>query len=439
MYDFSVGFGRKDITPKTEVYISGGGNPNRISTGIMDRLLITCIALTDADGETVLIFTQDLQQVAPIFSEPGIEGVVEATGVKKENIIICATHTHSAPGQHLRRHNIKEYWPVYTQSMIAAAKAAMDDRAPAKVCIGNTHAKGLTFVRHYILENGTFAGSAYGDFKSAPIAGQVYEAKDIVQLIRFDRVGKKSVLLMNMGAHATFNGNVKLTNISADFPRPTREYIEANSDCLVAYFLGAAGDQVPRSLYEPINHGLDYIGYGHKLGAYVVDALPQMKESACGPLQLRRMDFVAKTNKNDMDRLPQAEETYDAFLESGYAGSTPLVKKYGFVSVYEARAICIHSKQEDTRKVSLATLAMGDVSMTFGAFEMFGDTGVQIRENSPYEMTFVVTQSIDTNDYIPAPVGFKLRCYEAYSSHFAPGTAEEIAQVYIDTLKKFKQ
>lgn len=438
MYQLSVGFGREKITPKTEVYLSGGGNPNRISTGILDDLYITCIALTDAAGETVLIFTQDLQQVSPIFSQPGVDAVAEATGVKKENILIAATHTHSAPGQHLRRHKIKEYWDVYTQGMLAAAKTAMADRAAATVSIGTTHAKGLVFVRHYLLENGTYAGSAYGDFKSAPIAGQTYEAKDIVQLIRFDREGKKSVLMMNLGAHATFNGNIKLTNVSADFPNPTRQYIESNSDCLVAYFLGAAGDQVPRSLYEPINHGLDYVGYGQKLGSYVVDALPAMEQVKAGDLQLKHIVHTAPANKNDMDRLPQAEETYDAFLESGYAGSTPLVKKYGFVSVYEARAICIHSKQADTRDVALAVLAFGDVSMTFGAFEMFGDTGLDIRNRTPYPMTFVVSQSLDTNDYIPAPIGFKLRCYEAYSSHYAPGTAEQIADIYINTLQQLR-
>lgn len=439
MYQLSVGFGRENITPKTEVYISGGGNPNRISTGILDDLFITCIAVTDEAGETVLIFTQDLQQVSPIFSEPGVDAVCDATGVKKENILIAATHTHSSPGQHLRRHNIKQYWDVYTQAMLAAAKAAMEDRTPATVSIGTTHAEGLVFVRHYLLENGTYAGSAYGDFKSAPIARQAYDAKDVVQLIRFNREGKKPVLLMNLGAHATFNGNVKLTNISADFPNPTREYIEANSDCLVAYFLGAAGDQVPRSLHEPIDHGYDYIRYGQRLGQYVVEALPAMTEAEAGKLQLRHIVHTAPANKNDMDRLPQAEETYDAFLESGYAGSTPLVKKYGFVSVYEARAICIHSKQEDTRDVELAVLAFGDVGMTFGAFEMFGDTGVEIREKSPYPMTFIVSQSLATNDYIPAPIGFKLRCYEAYSSHYAPGTAEQIADIYINTLQEFKK
>lgn len=433
-----VGFGREKITPTMEVYISGGGNPKRLSTGILDDLFITCIAITDAADNTVLVFTEDMQQVSSPFIDPGVEGVVTATGVPQEKIIIAATHTHSAPGQHLGRQGIKDYQEIYTKGMIQAAVAAMADRAAATVSVGSTHAAGLVFVRHYLLENGTYAGSAYGDFKSAPIKQQAYDAKDIVQMIRFDREGKKPVLFMNLGAHATFNGNIKLTNISADFPGPTRDYIESNSDCLVAYFLGAAGDQVPRSLHEPINHGLDYIGYGQKLGRYVLDALPSMTEVKSDNLQIRRWIITAKANKNDMDRLAQAEEVYDAFVEGSYKLANPLVKQYGFVSPYEARAICIHSKQGETRDVQLAALTFGDVAMTFGAFEMFGDTGVDIREKSPYATTFVVSQSMATNDYIPAPIGFKLRCYEAYSSHYAPGTAERITEEYVRVLNEMK-
>lgn len=433
-----VGFGREKITPTMEVYISGGGNPKRISTGILDDLYVTCIAITDLSENTVLVFTEDMQQVSSPFIDPAVEGIVAATGVPQEKVIIAATHTHSAPGQHLGRHGIKEFQEIYTKGMIQAAVTAMADRTPATVSTGTTNAKGLVFVRHYLLENGTYAGSAYGDFKSAPIKGQAYEAKDLVQMIRFDRERKKSVLMMNLGAHGTFNGNIKLTNISADFPGPTREHIEGNSDCLVAYFMGAAGDQVPRSKIEQIDHGLDYIGYGQKLGQYVLDAQADMKTAQAGNLQLQRWTITAKANKNDMDRLPQAEEVYDAFVEGSYKLANPLVAKYGFVSPYEARAICIHSKQGETRDVQLAALSFGDVAMTFGAFEMFGDTGVDIRAKSPYPMTFVVSQSMATNDYIPAPIGFKLRCYEAYSSHYAPGTAERITEEYVRVLKEMK-
>ena len=107
-----VGFGREKITPTMEVYISGGGNPKRISIGILDDLYITCIAITDETDNTVLVFTEDMQQVSSPFIDPGVEGVVAATGVPQEKIIIAATHTHSAPGQHLGRHGIKDFQQI---------------------------------------------------------------------------------------------------------------------------------------------------------------------------------------------------------------------------------------------------------------------------------------------------------------------------------------
>ena len=44
--------------------------------------------------------------------------------------------------------------------------------------------------------------------------------------------------------------STKITDLSADFPSPLRTHIENNTDCLVAYFIGAAGDQVPPGAEE---------------------------------------------------------------------------------------------------------------------------------------------------------------------------------------------
>ena len=65
-----VGFGRANITPKEPVWISGGGNPNRISTSFIDYLYVTCVAITDPSGNTYLIFTQDLQGTRESYTGP---------------------------------------------------------------------------------------------------------------------------------------------------------------------------------------------------------------------------------------------------------------------------------------------------------------------------------------------------------------------------------
>ena len=119
-----VGFGKEKITPSHQVQIS-----SRLSNGYKEYLYTTCIALTDASGNTVLIYTQDLQQVTPSFAEPARKQVSEATGVPVENIMISATHTHSAPGSNVNNKGIAEYKEIYLKGMVKAAQTAMADRS----------------------------------------------------------------------------------------------------------------------------------------------------------------------------------------------------------------------------------------------------------------------------------------------------------------------
>ena len=53
-----AGYARADITPEGSVHMQGGDWRNRISTGVLDPLYATCIALTVGD-ETVLLYTTD--------------------------------------------------------------------------------------------------------------------------------------------------------------------------------------------------------------------------------------------------------------------------------------------------------------------------------------------------------------------------------------------
>ena len=87
----------------------------------------------------------------------------------------------------------------------------------------------------------------------------------------------------------------------------------------------------------------------------------------------------------------------------------------------------------------MAALSIGEVSFIFGSFEMFSDTGRYIREHSPFYMTFIATQALNTHSYIPSDIAFEIGCYEAYASQFQQGTAKLIADTYIETLKEMKQ
>lgn len=433
-----VGFGRAVITPTEPVHLSGGSDPKRISNNILDDMTVTCIAITDASDRTVILMTEDMQHVTASFAAPAIEGIAEVTGIPVDDIILCATHTHSVPTQNLKFPGVEAFYPIYKEGFKKAALQAMADRTPARLLTGVTHADGYVFPRHYVLDDGSLMGSAYGVQSDKRIVRHTYQGDTTIQLIRFEREDKKDILLMNLGVHATFNGNSAKLDVSADFPSPLRAYVEANSDCHVAYFLGAGGDQTPQSRFKRIAHGLDYIGYGQKLGSIVLEALQFMQPAKSDNLQLKRMIHVGQSNRSGLERLEDAEKVTDVFITEGVKAATPIAKELGFASIYEARAIYGRSKLPETQDVELAVMTVGEVSFVFGSFEMFSDTGRYIREHSPFITTFIATQAINTHSYIPSDIAFEIGCYEAYASQFRQGTAREIADAYLTALREMK-
>jgi hypothetical protein len=88
--------------------------------------------------------------------------------------------------------------------------------------------------------------------------------------------------------------------------------------------------------------------------------------------------------------------------------------------------------------MDLKTLAIGDVAFIFAPYEMFGSNGQQIKEGSPYAMTFVVTCSEKHEGYLPSTLGCELRCYEAQITKYAYGTAELLVAEYLDMLGEMK-
>ena len=90
-----VGYGREAIMPTVPTHLSGGSDANRIHTGVLDTLYVTCIAITDSAGNTLMLVSQDLirsSQYKAVRSE-----VKKATGILEGNIMVAATHSHSTP------------------------------------------------------------------------------------------------------------------------------------------------------------------------------------------------------------------------------------------------------------------------------------------------------------------------------------------------------
>lgn len=437
---FLVGYSKQDITPKESVPLRGSGNTSmRMSQGVLDYLYVTCTALTDENGTTALLYTIDNSGSQSRVITPIREKVSKEIGVPVEYISVSATHTHSGPDLvNGNEGSILTYRRQLQEKMLLAAREAMDDRLPATMEIATVETENMTFVRRYVLENGTFAGDNYGDFQSSPIATHESDADNDLQLLRFQRVGGKDVLLVNFQAHpARVVANAaNHKDISADFVGVFRQTVEQALDCHVAYFTGASGNLRTLSRVKSENVSTDYVTHGRALAQYAIDA-QGYAPVATGPIRVLGHTYVGKVNHSEDQLVVVASEINDYWRKTNdKEGSVAMGRPFGIESPHHAGAILAKAKLGETMEFPMSVLAVGNVGFALASYEMFDTNGVEIKEGSPFSMTFLLTCTNDSLVYVPSALGYQNGGYEVHQARLAPGSGEELAQQYITMLQE---
>ena len=434
---FQVGYAREDITPMKPTPLGGYGNASqRLSTEFLDYLYVTCIAITDSAGNTLMLVSQDLirsSQYKAVRSE-----VKKATGIPEGNIMVAATHSHSTPDPDNAGSSA---WDVQYKSAIAkAAAAAMADRSPAEISIGSAVVENMNFVRHYLLDNGTYAGSNFGDFESGNIVDHAEETDPGLQVVRFIRPAedKKDIIMANWQAHPTMTGGSNETKLSADFIGPTRSYVEQQTGQLFVYFTGAAGNLVTGSKIEGEAPKRDYNQYGQELGGQIVKVLENMTPVEAGEIKNTELFFDAKVNHEQESNIAQAREVVNLLSTTDLTTATAQAKAYGFSSVYQCKGIINRASFGETYGFNINAISIGNLSFIAAPYEMFACHGTYIKENTPFDMTFIMTCCNGDNSYIPSEKAHNYSCYESHTGRYTAETGDEVTEAFMNILAELK-
>jgi len=439
MATFQVGFGRADITPEDSVPLAGYGNTGkRMSKDVLDYLYATCIAITDAEGETVLLYSQDLVNSSQ--TETVRSAVSQATGIPADHIMVAATHTHSAPDQSSKHENITFWKLKYTDSMIKAAEDALADRSDAQMYSGRTETEKLNFIRHYKLSDGSYGGSNFGDFANNTIVDHASSNDPGVQVLKFVRAGegKKDIVMVNWQSHPLMTGGLVKSDISADFVGSTRAYLESKTEDLFVYFTGAAGNHNPTSRMKEENRTEDHKEYGQILGDYILKAQENLTNLETAQIKLSKQMYECKINHDMEEKLDDAKKVSALYSATDRDTGNVLARQLGFSSVYHANAVIRRAGLEQTRLVELNAISVGDFSFIAAPYEMFANHGVYIKENTPFEMTFVISCCNGAHGYIPSTDAYDYGCYESHTGNFTRETGDELAQEYVSMLEELK-
>ena len=269
--------------------LAGFGNTEtRMSQQVLHPLRAHCIALSDEDDNTELIFTLDLIAVIPKLCSAVRAEVLARTGISGEHVILSGTHTHSAPDlTNWEIPSLPRYFDQIVKSMEQAAKDAVDDRRAAQMYTGRIEFENMNFIRHFVFEDGTKTGYPAVAATAGKPFDHVYEPDKVMQLVKFVREGGKDVLLVNWQGHPQFTSAPSRFDASSDAAGVFRDKLSAALNCHVAYYTGASGNtnllslKLRERIYKRCGFLQRCAGQGRAGGRGYLYSRPYRKGSQC--------------------------------------------------------------------------------------------------------------------------------------------------------------
>ena len=419
-----VGYGRADITPIKEdgsimpVPLEGYSS-ERIENRIFTRLYTSCTAVRDEEGDTVLLFTVDCVNVSTAVITDIQNKIKEATGILPQNVLITASHAHSAPSvsattlKEIQNYNKSIFYP----SFVEAAKAAIDDLALCtELYAGTLDGTGYNFIRRYIRNReGKVVHEIDGDH-SMPV-------------IKFVREGdKKDVILTNWAAHAdTVLGAGKIA-ISADYYYYFTKLAEQKLNAHVSLFNGATGDVSPYSKITGETKVQGTKPYGIALANILIDNISSLEKlDIVGDVSVASESVPIKVDHSLDGKKNQAKEIIDLYTQEGESNAyKQKCVQYEIVNSHEARRIFANAERPATENMIVYVATVGNIVFATAPYEMLTQTGMDIKADSKFDLTFVCGYTNGQFGYIPPEYAFDNGNYEVYVCRYVKGTAEKI-------------
>ncbi len=455
MNTLQAGFARVNITPTMGIGIRGYFKV-RIADGVLDELEINALAVGDGRNRAVLLSLDNCG-----FSTATMNrfraGIAEKTGLPTDAIFLSCTHTHTGPfilsegeehhGKPEDERMILEYSEWVRRRAIDAAAFALEDMKPARMGFAIGSAPRVAFVRRYLMKNGEIRTNP--GVNNPEVDRPCGDADERVNVVRLDREGADSIVLVNFGNHPDVVGGNK---ISADWPGFLRRGVEKSLDGVkCVFFNGAQGDVNHVNVFPQPGDLNDMFmdfddvsrGYGHArhIGNVLTGAVLQVFDKVA----YRDVDEVrclgrmisVPSNMPSPEDLPRAREI-DALHRAGRDGEIPFKAMMLTTVVAEAERMLRLEHGPDHFDMPLSGVAIGDIALIGIPGEPFTGVGVGLKASPDWAAVLPCCLTNGGEGYFPMMDSYEEGGYEARSSRFKAGTAERIIEEGLALLRDMK-
>ena len=402
-----------DITPPTGISICGNVRDDDIARGMHDPLICNAVLMQHEDTSVLFLVNDwvgvDEEEATILRKRAG-----EAAGIPERNVIVSATHTHSGPkiitrsGFDYRNEAEEEYLQKTFDDIVEAVSKLPEALEEVSLWGASDDVYGYNFCRRLRMADGKVVMNWIEVDPTDVVCGTGDPDKQmtVIGLKRTD--GTWQTIMVNFTLHAAICvGRDWLW--SADYVYYLRKKISESFDekPVVHFTNGAEGD---------VNH-LDYKNYnleafpeaeryGNALAEFALDILGKAKKMT-DRLGIASGDVAMFRRKIPQEWLDWAKAKWEAC-----GGQIPQLL-HGIPSEYYAHAIINMEKYAGIKDIyPIMAVLIGDIAAVTLPGEIFSQIGLNIKEKSPFDTTFMLGLSQGYCGYIPDKKAFLEGGYE---------------------------
>jgi hypothetical protein len=395
------GFARRNINPEMAISLAGYFNA-RMWENILDDLEVRALVLRQGAQYTAIV-QFDLVTTTQDFIEAFYAEIADIAELRRENMIITATHSHTAPEIRSGKPGFNsEYVPFAVKQAAGALREAVGNLQPGTMVSGKTFDDRFIFNRRYWMKDGSVVTNPG---KLNPEIDRPEGKTDPeIPLLGIMKDGKLQVLVANIVNHTdTIGGN----NVSADWPgfMIKKLQTEMGSGSMVIPLIGCSGDinhfDVSTDEGQTSYAEAERVGNGYAdTVSKALDGLKPLSDCTltvksckvlCGPREISDTELTeAKAVLEKYKNIPDEEEGV-AFTSEDLAKKAPPVLKYF------ARVLINMAADKTERIFTLVGIFIDDLCIVSLPSEPFVEIGLEIKQQIfPGKLTMVVSHSNGT-------------------------------------------
>jgi len=415
---FRAGASAIDIAPETFPVRVNAMFTERSADAVVDPLYVKALALDDGDTLLVLCVV-DTCMIPRELVDKAKADATRLTGVPTERMLVCATHTHSAPSAMgcLGSRVDPRYSAFLPGRITAAIVAAINNLSPTRVGWAQEDAWDLTFNRRWIRRSDRMFADPFGAVTVRAHMHPGHESPDAIGpsgpvdpqlsvLAVHHMDGRPLALLANFSMHY-YGSPLLSSDYFGRFEHHLVTKLKAEPSFVSLFSQGTSGDLMWMDYGAPAQD-IGYDAYALEMAGRAANLIAGITWQDHVHLQMAESKVQLNYRVPDQERLAWAQNVVDSVGDR-------LPQTLPEIYAMEALHLSVRPQTE----LIVQALRIGDLGITALPNEVFALTGLKLKRFSPFPATFNISLANGAEGYIPPPEQHALGGYTTWPARTA--------------------